>query len=313
MRTVRRETLTLLGRTTATAIMLGLLVWWIGPADVAAHLKPVRWTPLLAVCVVLAVQFWLAVLRWQLIARRAGIRVPIGTLARASGASFFYGQFLPATAGADLVRIAAVARYSGVRRATASVVTDRLSGLFVLGAMAVALLPFSVAAMGLDGRYSVPAAAASAAAALGVAAVLGLRGPVRRWMADRVGVRLNQAADLIDSALDWRSLGLAFLVNCAPAVLVWLIALSTGANLALWTCFVLVPFAAILTALPISISGWGVREGALVAMFAQTGADPAAVLSVSVLYGLTGLVVGLAYAATLPFGRWGHGLPGMPK
>ena len=56
----------------------------------------------------------------------------------------------------------------------------------------------------------------------------------------------------------------------------------------------LVPPAIVLSGLPVSIAGWGVREGTLVALFSLAGGDPAAVLALSLTYGV------IALGASLP-------------
>ena len=48
---------------------------------------------------------------------------------------------------------------------------------------------------------------------------------------------------------------------------------------------------------PVSLSGWGVREGTLAGMFALVGMAPADIVVVSILYGLTGPAIGVVYAA----------------
>jgi uncharacterized membrane protein YbhN (UPF0104 family) len=58
-----------------------------------------------------------------------------------------------------------------------------------------------------------------------------------------------------------------------------------------------VPPALLVSALPISLGGWGVREGALVAAFSLVHADPAAVAATSVMFGLTTPLVGAIAAA----------------
>jgi hypothetical protein len=42
----------------------------------------------------------------------------------------------------------------------------------------------------------------------------------------------------------------------------------------------------LLTIAPISLAGWGVREGGMIGIFLLIGADKTLVLSMSVLYGL---------------------------
>jgi uncharacterized membrane protein YbhN (UPF0104 family) len=87
-------------------------------------------------------------------------------------------------------------------------------------------------------------------------------------------------------------------------LLIYIIGSAIGADLRALDCLVLVPPVLLVSALPISLGGWGVREGALVAAFSLVHADPAAVAATSVMFGLTTpLVGGIAAAIAL--------LPGM--
>ncbi len=100
-------------------------------------------------------------------------------------------------------------------------------------------------------------------------------------------------------------LGQAFLVDRIPllasSLLIPLLAMlsffatgwALGLRYDLVTYFVIVPPAIILTIIPISLAGWGVREGALVALFSLIGADKATILAMSILYGLMQIVVSL--------------------
>jgi len=49
---------------------------------------------------------------------------------------------------------------------------------------------------------------------------------------------------------------------------------------------VIVPPVILLTLVPVSLAGWGVREGAMIGLFTLIGASKAAVLSMSLLYGM---------------------------
>jgi hypothetical protein len=59
------------------------------------------------------------------------------------------------------------------------------------------------------------------------------------------------------------------------------------------TYFAIVPLALVLSIIPVSIAGWGVREGAMVGLFSLIGADKTAVLMMSLLYGIMLIVVSL--------------------
>lgn len=74
---------------------------------------------------------------------------------------------------------------------------------------------------------------------------------------------------------------------------VCMIGLALGLRYGLVTYFVIVPPAILLTIIPVSLAGWGIREGTLVALFSLIGADKAVILAMSILYGLMQIIVSL--------------------
>jgi len=58
-------------------------------------------------------------------------------------------------------------------------------------------------------------------------------------------------------------------------------------------CMVLMPPVMLVTTLPISIAGWGVREGAMVAAFAMVGVQADDALALSFLFGVTSIIFAL--------------------
>jgi glycosyltransferase 2 family protein len=68
---------------------------------------------------------------------------------------------------------------------------------------------------------------------------------------------------------------------------------ALGLRYDLVTYFAIVPPALVLTVIPISIAGWGVREGALVGLFSLIGADKTVVLMMSLVYGMLLIIVSL--------------------
>jgi hypothetical protein len=58
-------------------------------------------------------------------------------------------------------------------------------------------------------------------------------------------------------------------------------------EVSLLDCVLLVPPVILVTVVPISIAGWGVREGAMVVAFGFINVPPSAAFAMSVLFGLT--------------------------
>jgi uncharacterized membrane protein YbhN (UPF0104 family) len=74
------------------------------------------------------------------------------------------------------------------------------------------------------------------------------------------------------------------------------VAANLGVEFGAFLC--LMPLVILLTILPISFAGWGVREGAMVALFAMSGANKEAIMAVSIAYGVILIVSSLPGFAT---------------
>ena len=72
-----------------------------------------------------------------------------------------------------------------------------------------------------------------------------------------------------------------------------LIAIAIGLHASWWEILVLTPFPLFLSLLPISIGGWGVREGAIVVAFSLVGIGAAQSLAVSFAFGAAIIVASL--------------------
>ncbi len=88
---------------------------------------------------------------------------------------------------------------------------------------------------------------------------------------------------------------------------VTLFARGTGISLSFFNCLLIVPTVMLVTTIPISIAGWGVRESAMVAGFGLIGMAPGDALALSVLYGLFTILIalpgGVVWLVTRPRGR----------
>lgn len=69
------------------------------------------------------------------------------------------------------------------------------------------------------------------------------------------------------------AIGLTLLLQSLTVAAYWLIGLSIGIELSLLAYFAIVPIVVVVTNLPISLGGIGVREGAAVALLMQFGVD----------------------------------------
>ncbi|HEC14310.1 MAG TPA: UPF0104 family protein, partial [Rhodospirillales bacterium] len=73
----------------------------------------------------------------------------------------------------------------------------------------------------------------------------------------------------------------------------FVLALGLGLDVTFVDCLVLFPPVLLVTTLPISIAGWGVREGAMVAAFGLVGVPAEGALVLSILFGLLSIAISL--------------------
>lgn len=107
----------------------------------------------------------------------------------------------------------------------------------------------------------------------------------------RVSHQLNRVLNNLRSILFHLIAGL--LVHLFSIINIYLIGQSVGLDYDLLTMAVIVPPVVLLTLIPISLAGWGIREGAMIGLFGLIGAASANVLSMSILYGIILIVASL--------------------
>ena len=231
----------------------------------------------------------LASYRWYLIMRRLQFGLgPLFYLKSYLKGSFF-NQALPGGIGGDAYRVVECSSLgNGKKAAFYGVLLDRILGL--IGLLLLNLLA-NIAHPGL-----LPVAIfhlLNIIALGGIAAVIvfAMLGKVDRFANYKLTRHLHEiSANLRRVYHDPRAIALhsviSVLIHFISMLAVYFIGIGVGLNYGLLTFLVLVPPVMLLTIAPISLAGWGVREGGMIGLFMLIGADEALVLSMSVLYGL---------------------------
>jgi len=238
-------------------------------------------------------------IRWLLLLRAAGVDLSAATALRIFLTSSFVGSFLPAGVGADAARAYEVAsRTSRGSQAVASVGIDR-----VLGLVAIAVLGLG----GLAGWASHVEPAMRlrlmAVAAAGGGAVLAV------FWVDKVA-RLCLPARWHGTLWGWRILRLGDAIGAYrqhPKVLLQVMALSIavqlvrvfqgyglgrglGIEVGLEYYLVFMPVAMLVLLLPVSISGFGLPQAAIVWLLRPMGVPDAESLALSTLLIVIGII-----------------------
>jgi uncharacterized protein (TIRG00374 family) len=276
------------------AVTLGLIWLVLRNVDMEDTLQRVGSVPgsvVLGVLLLMLLLSLLSILRWQIVMRQFGRILGFGLTARLFFEGLFFNQALPSTVGGDGVRIYRSFR-AGLPLSAAinSVVLDRVLGLTSLMLLAALAQPlFYGRVESIAARLSFTAVFAAAVA--GIAALLLLAylpAWCRRWKLARGLVALSHAARrafatptvLVPVTL------LSIIGHLISVIVFYLLANSLDLGVTFLDCLVMVPSVLLLATVPVSVAGWGVREGAMVATFGLLGVPAGGAAAASVLFGL---------------------------
>jgi uncharacterized membrane protein YbhN (UPF0104 family) len=243
-------------------------------------------------------QIFVGVLRWRIISEACGAPLGLRQAMRFNLIGTFFNQTLPSSIGGDAVRLWLVARGgAGWRAATYSIFVDRAIGLIALAIIIVASLPWSYNLIGdPHGRSALLFVDfAALAGGMGFLVFGALPWPwLRRlWGTDH----LHACAVIANRVIFSRQSGpaiaaLSVLVHVLAVVIAWCVVQSIAAPVVFGQIFQLVPPVMLITMLPISIAGWGVREATMGLAFGYAGLLPNEGVNVSLLYGAVTFLVG---------------------
>lgn len=295
-----------LAKVAVTAVLLVAVALTVDLRQIGRILAGVHWSALLAALALYQVGLLVRAYRWQALLDGQGAHVPLLRLLGLYYVGTFYSSFLPSGFGGDAVRMLELAR-DGVRGPTAisTVLADRVLGLLVLVAMALLALPFSA--------HLVPGVLVAALVALGGGSALGLwlllnrrlygaaarlplLGPLlRREKVMALYASFHQYPRQALARAAWASL----LFNTGLILVQVCLAWAVGVHIGLGYFMIFVPIISALLVLPVSVSGFGVREGGYLLLFGQAGVAAGEAVAMSLLfYGLnlaTGVLGALIY------------------
>ena len=211
----------------------------------------------------------------------------------------FFNQFLPTTVGGDTIRIWGARRLGlPLGQAATTVILDRFVGLTALLAIILAGQPF------LARRLELSEATASAIVLVIVSGVIAcLAFPLMDRMFARFGEnKLAAFATQVSSAarqlytmpiVAGKTLALSAIYHGILLFLYSFVAKGLGVDLTFAAAFAVIPTVTLIASLPISISGWGVREAGLAAAFVLMGLPANLAVVTALVIGMGNLLSGL--------------------
>ena len=283
-------------------VSLGLIVWIFHSIDFEEFRVTLTSLPgafLIYASVLILLQIPILAYRWFCILNAFHEQPEWKMLCKATYVGIFFNQALPGSVGGDLVRIMQL-HGNGVslRNSANSVILERLSGLYALVILMV-IISSIVAPMLPDQSLVIPILALLGLVTLGFILLAYADQLVPGW---RPFIFIKKA--LASIRIDYLK------VLKSPGTIVYTLILGViGWSLNLWAIYILgvgigidIPLAAffffgglsvLASVLPISMAGWGVREGAMVALFGLMEVPSLHAMSLSVTFGVLMLLTSL--------------------
>ncbi len=279
-------------------LVSGGLIWFllasVDTAAVKSRLADADWSLLAVAALVIVFQVTVAGARWWAVMHGIGHPLPWLELSRLFYIGSFFSQALPSSVGGDPIRIF-MAYKDGVplKKAINGVLLERVATIVALVLVVTAVQPAFISKLESGAKslaiMTIVLLLAGVIAGLVVLVCLDrLPQSFRRFKIVRGLATL--AEDTRDLARDWSSclaaLVFGTLTHLNISTVVYLIAQALGVGIGWLDCLILIPLVVLVTTLPISIAGWGVRESAMVAALGMVGVAADAALSVSLTLGL---------------------------
>lgn len=239
--------------------------------------------------------YLLCLLRWNILLKAAGIKIPFKRVVVSYSGGIFFNLLLPSAIGGDVTRSIDLATHTKKgAEVVATVFLDRLCGY-------MALAIFVLLATGL-GWQLVSDNSLVIISVLVITSVLAaiLLIIFNRFIYSKIGalLRFVRASKIRESIRNLHnevhifrdrkgvlinSLLLSLLVQLISPIVFFLIALSLGIRVNIIYFFIFVPIIGAVSMLPISLGGLGVREGATVFFFMEAGITQGLAVGISLI------------------------------
>ncbi|MHB1141718.1 MAG: lysylphosphatidylglycerol synthase transmembrane domain-containing protein [Sulfuricaulis sp.] len=278
--------------------LLGYLFNKVDLEGVQDSLAKVSYWSLVAAATVLLLQAVAGAVRLSMVIKTISSRINLRAALHIMFIGLFFNQTLPSSIGGDAMRIWRI-RHHGfpLRTAINSVLLDRLIALVALGLFM--LMSYPVLYRLVDNSLlRVMVAMAGLALIAGFAVLYYLRKIPRRYYGLRITEEIRHMSSEAHRIVRHpRRAGeivvLSVVMHAMTGMAIYEVAHGLGLSIGLLECVVLTPPISLITVLPISMAGWGVREAGMVTALAFAGITAHDALVVSILFGLLLMLISI--------------------
>ncbi len=280
-------------------VTVAMILWLVSVIDVrelGIYWKKADWRTLCIIApIVFVICTWLNVRRWDLLLRQQGVKVGVWALIVMYTKGVFLGSLLPGgTTTGDVYRIYSLSKMSTAKAVSiSSVVIDRAIASFSLLLVAIAGLYYAVVFTGNETFVGLVETLVLLATGLSLVVAIVV------WMARKGFVERISVSNYFRSSLVGfletipryfsrkADIGMVFLLClCLHLTIIsWIFAVSYAMNMLIpfHVLCMTVPVITLVTLLPMSVGGFGVREAAFVVFLGPFGVDASGAVSLAVI------------------------------
>lgn len=257
-------------------------------------IKQSDWYYLFIALITIWFGFYIYAFRWQyVLCATQNIKLSIRSSFEQIIKGYILSQILPSSLGGDAYRILALKKYISLDRGFAVILIDRVIGLSMFFIFSICLSPFYRDVL-LNSIIGIFLVVSLSAFLLGVISVLLLQKIIVRFM-PKLDRYYGLFYNIFRKEYFYKIFISAIICGILFVLPVYFISLSLHISLSCMEYFLIMPLVFIATALPISFAGWGVREGAFIALLTIFGVEEEKALTLSIFYGVI-MIIG-----TIPF------------
>lgn len=211
----------------------------------------------------------------------------------------FFNQGLPSSLGGDAIRVWRLSHSkTSFQKILSSIVIERIAAVLGMVLITSVLIPYQIDLI-TDSRVYLSIMVINISAVTCILLILSLNKfsyvtLLEKFALIRFIKNISMEIKLVTkSQLSIVIMLITLVIHFSVSLLFWLLALSLGVDISPVICITLVPVVLLVTTLPISIAGWGVRESIVVLLFGFVNVHPAQAFSISILFGLAVAVAAL--------------------
>ncbi|MCM8801509.1 MAG: flippase-like domain-containing protein [Candidatus Omnitrophica bacterium] len=299
-------------RISISILLLIILFNQIQIKDMLKLLKNTKILVLLFSFSIFLLSYFLCFLRWSMLLKAISIRVSLSRLFVSFCAGVFFNLFLPSTIGGDLVRTLDLTTHTQKsKEVLATVILDRLSGY--IGLVSVAIIAVLWGLRLIKQREVFILIGIMTLFLIALLLFLfnkTVYSKINNLFKDsNTGVKhyLKNLYEQIHSFKSYRktilaNLLLSFLIQLLCSLTFYLLGVSLGIKINFIYFFILIPIISVITLIPVSMGGLGLREASTLYFFNPLGLNKDVTFAIALLNSGFGLIVSIAGGIIYVFG-----------